>query len=109
MCFNFQISRLLLSLLSPSSNGWFVGGLVGGWATESKSVLELHLYEPWFLAVPHRCASFHRCLLFPSFVCACSYVHECAILIRVLSISHICVKDSKCPATKSHWNILGVS
>lgn len=62
----------LLGLLFPSLNGRFVGG----WVTESVSVLELYLYEPLFLSVPHRCVSFHRCLLFPIL-----------ILIRVLFIS----------------------
>ena len=78
--FNFQISWLIRFSVCCSSNGWSVGGLVGGWATES--ALDLHLYEPMVSLSPSQMCAFSQVLVVPKLcvynrvcVCVCVCMH----------------------------------
>lgn len=108
MCFNFQISCSITYVVCcfPGSNGRFVGGLVGGRATQSVSLLDLYFYESRFLSVPTQMCLFSQVLVVPK-LCVynfidvrlcCNAVHACVILIWILSIFHIGVEGQYVPS-----------
>lgn len=107
--FNFQRSCLFICLaccFQARVDGLWAGGWADGW--QSLCPLRSGIYtNHGFSQSPHRCASFHRCLLFPSFVCTVLCVHACVILIWVLSISHIGVEGQCVPSNNDPLEYTG--
>lgn len=70
-------------VLLPSSDGWFVGGLVGGWATESVSVFGVVLVRAAVSLGASQMCVFSQVLVVPR-LSVCNIVDVC---VRACAIS----------------------